>query len=1069
MFRKLHILCLCLLAVVWLPTGSLSGQGVEPQKQILPASELQWKFVQSAHFRVHYYTLDAALGELTIKLAEEALHDLAKQLDYRPRGHYALHLFLSPDDLIHSNQFPEDEFKEPGVTPLKSNSSYVIYPGSTPELRKKVTAAVARLLLEEFYFAGSISSSIQRSVLLHVPEWYLEGFSAYLGEGWDFEDEVRIAGLHGEDLMQYAIEGTDAINRTVRKSLWYYVAQEYGDDKLAEIFYMTRVTRSVEVAFVKVWGIQLKTLTERWREFTNKRIAENHQYRDELDKKTTKLELNPKDRLMGFALNPQMPVAAVYLIRDGLQRIALADLITGEITETGMEGGFKTDQYLSFEQEIPMAWSDNGQYLLSVIYKDNLEQVAYYDRATGNFNFQTVRPQLERVLSLGFSHDGTEAICSGLAGGNINIYTFKPGTTRFRAVTQTTYDHLYPVFSQDDRSILFASNQAEVAEGEEEKEANSYRRARNHLDLYRIERDNPEGAPVRITDTPEDNETWAQPVSSFEVMFITDETGIPNLKKQNIFTGQSAIMSNLTRGMLGVNMNDSLVLMATSLKGQPALHYATPEAFMREFPTLPETRLKYLKHKYFEKAEETRRRVEEEKARILQEIKEEAIRQAKEDSTEAEEAEETNTPRFYVFDEGTEKPAKVTKKKLFKTRKLTRFSERELIPDFDTLAIKRPARSKTEWSSDYVETTFGFDPIWRLYMDLGLGFTDIKKNHRMDLEFRPYWNLRTSDMKASYQYLKPKTDLGVSVEKNSRFLNDENFLLRYNSYTLDLSANYPLSRFSGVRVNTDHSFIRRWDLDPTDEQDLDESDIVSRAGAFYTYNRTRTSQGYTRSGFRFDGGVSTAWSHKNGNLSFTTAQFDARNYLPVKSNIVFATRLSGAMSLGNRAQQYYMGGTPDWLFGGFQNPQELPLDQEISAYRYMEYVTPVRGFLFNGRNGTKYVVANAELRIPISRSISSSLNSNPLYNVEIIPFYDIGTIWRTGNPLSQKNPINTLTIDQYPLLIDVQTLKSPFIMGFGTGVRTMLMGYNVRFDMAWGVEDNTVLKPKLHLSLGKNF
>ena len=179
-------------------------------------------------------------------------------------------------------------------------------------------------------------------------------------------------------------------------------------------------------------------------------------------------------------------------------------------------------------------------------------------------------------------------------------------------------------------------------------------------------------------------------------------------------------------------------------------------------------------------------------------------------------------------------------------------------------------------------------------------------------------------MKASYTYLKPKIDLGASLEKNSRFLNNENFLLRYNSYTLDLSANYPLTRFSAIKFNTDHSFLQRWDHNPLDERDLNDRDVVSRVGLNYTYDRTQNTQNYTRKGFRFDGGVNSVWSHRNGNLSFTTAKFDARHYLPVKSNIVFATRLAGGASLGNRAQQFYMGGTPDWIFGNFQNPQEFP-------------------------------------------------------------------------------------------------------------------------------------------------
>nr|MBP6721575.1 BamA/TamA family outer membrane protein [Bacteroidia bacterium] len=154
----------------------------------------------------------------------------------------------------------------------------------------------------------------------------------------------------------------------------------------------------------------------------------------------------------------------------------------------------------------------------------------------------------------------------------------------------------------------------------------------------------------------------------------------------------------------------------------------------------------------------------------------------------------------------------------------------------------------------------------------------------------------------------------------------------------------------------------------------------------------------------------------------------------------------------------------------FQNPADFPIESpHLPALHYMEYITPIRGFQFNGRNGTKFVAANAELRIPLSRIMLNSLNTNPAYNIELIPFFDIGTTWTQGNPLSQKNPIDTQVINSYPLTITVQTLKSPFLMGFGAGTRLQMFGYSMRADLAWGVEDYTILSPRLHLSLGKNF
>jgi outer membrane protein assembly factor BamA len=250
---------------------------------------------------------------------------------------------------------------------------------------------------------------------------------------------------------------------------------------------------------------------------------------------------------------------------------------------------------------------------------------------------------------------------------------------------------------------------------------------------------------------------------------------------------------------------------------------------------------------------------------------------------------------------------------------------------------------------------------------------------------------------------------------------------------------------------------------------IDGTELMTGLRLNLTYDKTRNNGLYIAEGTFATLDVANAYSLNVKGHNFVTAKFDVRKYIPVK-RFQLAGRLSGAWSGGPMQQQFFMGGTNEALFSKFNNPSDFPIESpNLPAMHYMEYVTPVRGFQFNGRNGTKYIAANAELRIPITRIFRNYLNSTPLYNIEVIPFFDIGSTWTKGNPLSQKNPIDTQTIDSYPLTITVQTLKSPFLMGFGAGTRMQMFGYSMRLDLAWGVDDYTILSPRLHLSMGKNF
>jgi hypothetical protein len=56
-----------------------------------------------------------------------------------------------------------------------------------------------------------------------------------------------------------------------------------------------------------------------------------------------------------------------------------------------------------------------------------------------------------------------------------------------------------------------------------------------------------------------------------------------------------------------------------------------------------------------------------------------------------------------------------------------------------------------------------------------------------------------------------------------------------------------------------------------------------------------------------------------------------------------------------------------------------------------------------------------------------------------------------------------------PLVIVIDKGNEPFVAGYGFGVRSRLLGYFVRLDWAWGIENHTVLPRIFYLSLSLDF
>jgi outer membrane protein assembly factor BamA len=195
--------------------------------------------------------------------------------------------------------------------------------------------------------------------------------------------------------------------------------------------------------------------------------------------------------------------------------------------------------------------------------------------------------------------------------------------------------------------------------------------------------------------------------------------------------------------------------------------------------------------------------------------------------------------------------------------------------------------------------------------------------------------------------------------------------------------------------------------------------------------------------------------------------FDARHYIPLLEHSILALRATSAFSFGTKKNIYYLGGVNNSLFNSFENAVPLPQGDDFA---FKTNVPHLRGFGNNIRNGSKYVLANSELRIPLFRYfLGKERGSSFFRNFQLIAFADAGLAWYGASPNSKENPLNIVYVDDVLVDLEIQYFRDPIVFGYGYGIRTFLMGYMLKFDLGYGVETKRVLSPKLHFSLGKDF
>ena len=90
-------------------------------------------------------------------------------------------------------------------------------------------------------------------------------------------------------------------------------------------------------------------------------------------------------------------------------------------------------------------------------------------------------------------------------------------------------------------------------------------------------------------------------------------------------------------------------------------------------------------------------------------------------------------------------------------------------------------------------------------------------------------------------------------------------------------------------------------------------------------------------------------------------------------------------------------------------------------------------------------------------------------NMQLTAFYDMGTSWSGEPPFNSQNSVSYKVIEQGPFRAQLKNFLNPWLYSYGVGFRSVMLGYYVKFDLAWPVEDFEVGEPRLFATIGFDF
>ena len=379
-----------------------------------------------------------------------------------------------------------------------------------------------------------------------------------------------------------------------------------------------------------------------------------------------------------------------------------------------------------------------------------------------------------------------------------------------------------------------------------------------------------------------------------------------------------------------------------------------------------------------------------------------------------------------------------------------------------------------------------------------MGTADLFEDYKLSGGIRVAPNLRDNDILFEFSNLRRRWDWGVTYYRSN---NETVFTLpnygdrlgkQVSNYYLG-RAKYAFDRVRSVRATVGPRFDR-FILNSRDPISLKVQDIKQTYGQVtleYVYDNTLNPTLNIWNGLRWKTYVdwfsrlhSDLGTSNGKGKSIFNVGIDVRHYLPIYRNIIWAVRGAADFSWGDQKVIYYLGGVDGWL--KFRSNEKIDANtQEFKGYRYFEadnkpdpdasyayqsLAVNVRGFKQNIANGNNNVVINSEIRMPVFTTLlNRPINNALLRNFQLVQFIDLGSAWN-GKYDKIERPTLIYSQTNNPVSVRIKAGGiGPLAGGYGFGARSTLLGYFVRFDVAWQMNGFFQGKPMTYLALGLDF
>jgi hypothetical protein len=1016
-----------------------------------------------------------------------------------------------------------------GSVNLVGDKLVVYFTGEHTDLRRQIRAGIAQTVMQRVMFGENLRQMVKNSVSMNLPPWTTEGFIAYVVDGWDTKINSDWKNLMEAKPNKGFFDLSEEQPELAGTAFWRFMDERYGRSYIKRLLYAMQEKNSLNQGTKKILKLKITQVYDSCMAFYKAIYAQDAQKAAPTDTSTNLLTINvPKDNteIRNIRVSPRGEDVAYVAWKDGEYKVYIQHTKNEKELAPILEGGRK-DFNEEPDPDYPMlAWSNNG-YKLAILYKKGIQtRLRIYNSFKARIeNYTIPANRFDRVLGMTFMEDDDNIVFSAIKKSQTDLYQFTIRGSRMTNITNDPWDDMQPWFVSGGtrRGILFLSNRPKPNLNVP-IQVNELPTGPMNVFFYDTKTKRSE--LLQCSHVTSGNISQPIQYGSENFAYLYDANGIKNEyvvlfgRDRNNHDSAFAIpVTNYPSNIISHQYNPASNEAATVVQvGDKYVVYYNKLNIPK--PNEMPVNLQPITLMMTKKEDSATAAANESLlAQQYQQQHQHRGRRRNRNSTNTDNTDNNNSTEPLVKSgnafqseftdtahNNTTTNATVNAEDINAKAQTTEPTDSSVLTEInDSSYLKmRAAPYRLSFKPDFFTLRVDNSILFNQYQSFNnnggaytnpslgglvtLSLNDLMENHRFTGGFQLPVNFAGTTYFLQYENFEHRIDWSFLYLRSESYFN---YLITYVDNAgqpvlqkdqlgkaitnmAQMGASYPLDHVRSIKFRTAlREDVMR--LKAVDTLSLlydvpNNKQYWSLSRLEYVFDNTKGTTLNIRTGFRYKFYGEYLYGLNNGNRNCYNLGADFRYYHKIYRNFIWASRIAAEHSDGNSKVVFYLGGVDNWI--GAKYDDYTPING--GPYSFQSLATNLRGYDQNARNGNTYAIINEELRLPILTTfMNRPIQSSILKNLQAIAFIDAGSAWNGFLPTEDNGAGNYVyptpgTPTPGPVSLNLSAPNSSGIaVGYGLGLRTLLLGYFLKVDAAWNADG--IKKPIWYVSIGTDF